>query len=66
MARRTLKACIGEQLIAVVEPGEGDCDAGDMILNFESGAFRILAVDCSEQGFANFPGLVIEETQRAK
>lgn len=57
MADRSLKDCIGERLIAVTEPWDGDCEGGDMILEFESGSFRIIAVDHSG-------GLVIDEIKR--
>lgn len=64
MAKRTLKDCIGERLVAVTEPWEGDCEGEDMILELESGAFRIIAVDHSEPDLGGCPSLITEETKR--
>jgi len=61
---RTLKDCIGERLLAFTEPWDGDCEAEDMILEFESGAFRVIAVDHSEPGLGGCPSLVIDEIKR--
>lgn len=60
----SLKDCVGERLMAVTEPWEGDCEGEDMILELESGVFRIIAVDYSEPGLGGCPSLVIEEIKR--
>jgi hypothetical protein len=64
MAQRTLKDCMGERLLAVTEPWEGECEEAEMILELESGVFRIIAVDSSEQGRGASVSLYIEETTK--
>lgn len=56
-----LKDCIGERLISVTEPWDGECEEGDMILEFESRSFYIVAMDYSEPGRGGSPALRIIE-----
>ena len=48
---------IGERLVSITEPWDGDCEENSMILEFESGSIRIMAVDYSEPGQGGSPSI---------
>jgi len=66
MSKRTLKDCIGERLLDVIEEArEGECDPDAIVLQLESGAFRMRIVDTPEPDNPNSL-LVIEETYKGE
>ncbi len=52
---------IGEKLVAVTLPWDGDCEEDSMILEFESGSIRISATDYSEPGQGGCPSITLEK-----
>jgi len=52
---------IGERLVSVTEPWDGDCEEDSMILEFESGSVRIMAIDHSEPGCGGSPSINMEK-----
>ncbi len=56
-----MKSFIGERLISITEPWDGDCEGDEMILEFESGSIRISACDHSEPGAGGCPSIYLEE-----
>ena len=53
---------IGERLINITRPWEGDCEGDEMILEFESGILHIIADDASEPGCGGSPFIHLEES----
>jgi hypothetical protein len=53
---------IGERLVSVTEPWDGDCDGDEMILHFESGTLHITAGDAGEPGHCGCPFIFAEES----
>jgi len=52
---------IGERLINITLPWDGDCEGDKMVLKFESGSIRISATDYSEPGQSGCLSITLEE-----
>jgi len=55
-----MKKFVGERLVSVTEPWDGDCEGDEMVLEFESGSIHVWAVDNSATGGAS-TSLYLEE-----